>query len=279
VNVYRQLLQENQLSRFLKGQGYRFVMLGSSWDAFKQSKNADENDNLFNEFDEFSLFIYERTFLNTLRGVIENKQLYVGTERFNKISDNLEHRLNVIYRQREVSDPVFVFVHFLLPHPPNVFSPKCVPYTLSESSQQVPEKGYLRELQCANVVMKSLVSEIQSSGRASVIIFQSDEGPYLPLKYFNGDGESVPESFDSYFIHGAILNAVYMPDKADPFKPADYSDLSFRPNTSPVNVVRLILNYYFGTNLQILPDKTFFPKDENHVYDFKEVTDYYKGKN
>ena len=190
ANVYRQLLQDNQLARFLKSQGYKYVLFGSSWDPFQKKGIADENYNLLADFDEFHLYIYERTLLNAIRGIIEKKQLFTGTERFNKISLNLDYRLHRINRQKNQPQPLFVFGHFLLPHPPYVFSPECDSYTLSTSSQQDYESGYLNEIQCANVVMRSLISEIQSdSSRPSVIIFQSDEGPFLPLKYFNGDGE------------------------------------------------------------------------------------------
>src|SRR3989344_3299339 len=279
ANVYRQLLQDNQLARFLKSQGYKYVLFGSSWDPFQKKGIADENYNLLADFDEFHLYIYERTLLNAIRGIIEKKQLFTGTERFNKISLNLDYRLHRINRQKNQPQPLFVFGHFLLPHPPYVFSPECDSYTLSTSSQQDYENGYLNEIQCANVVMRSLMSEIQSdSSRPSVIIFQSDEGPFLPLEYFNGDGESVPEHSESYFIHGAILNVAYLPSKYDPTKPADYSSLGFNPNLSPINTIRIVLNYYFGTNLPILSDKTYFSLDEKRVYDFKEVTGYYDSK-
>jgi len=279
ANVYRQLLQDNQLARFLKSQGYKYVLFGSSWDPLQKKGIADENYNLLADFDEFHLYIYERTLLNAIRGIIEKKQLFAGTERFSKISLNLDYRLHRINRQKNQPQPLFVFGHFLLPHPPYVFSPECDPYTLSTSSQQVYEDGYLNEIQCANVVMRSLISEIQSvSDRPAVIIFQSDEGPYLPLEYFNGDGESVPENSESYLIHGAILNAVFLPQRENPTKPADYSSLGFNPNLSPINTIRIVLNYYFGTNLPILSDKTYFSLDEKRVYDFKEVTGYYDSK-
>src|SRR3989344_2238346 len=279
ANVYSQLLQDNQLARFLKSQGYKYVLFGSSWDPLQKKGIADENYNLLADFDEFHLYIYERTLLNAIRGIIEKKQLFTGTERFNKISLNLDYRLHRINSQKNQAQPLFVSGHFLLPHPPYVFSPECDPYTLSTSSQQVAESGYLNESQCANVVMRSLISEIQSdSNRPSVIIFQSDEGPFLPLEYFNGDGESVPENSESYLIHGAILNAVYLPDKDDFSKPANYEKIGFSPNFSPVNTFRVILNYYFGTNLSILPDKTYFSLDNKRIYNFKEVTNDYDSK-
>ena len=276
ANVYRQLLQDNQLARFLKSQGYKYVLFGSSWDPLQKKGIADENYNLLADFDEFHLYIYERTLLNAIRGIIEKKQLYTGTERFNKMSLNLDYRLHRINRQKNQPQPLFVFGHFLLPHPPYVYSPECDPYSLTTSSQQVYEDGYLNEIQCANVVMKSLISEIQSvSDRPAVIIFQSDEGPFLPLEYFNGDGESIPENSESYFIHGAILNAVYLPDKGDSSKPANFEKIGFGPNLSPVNTFRVILNYYFGTSLLILPDRTYFSLDDKRIYNFKEVTKYY----
>ena len=69
-----------------------------------------------------------------------------------------------------------------------------------------------------------------------------------------------------------------MPQKGDPSKTVDYEEIGFSQNLSPVNTFRIILNYYFGTNLSILQDKTYFSLDNKRIYNFKEVTQYYDAK-
>ncbi len=273
TNVYHQLIENNQVAQFLKWQGYKYVISGSFWDPTKVNGISDEGYNLFADFDEFHLFIYERTLLNTIRGLIEGKQLYTGIERLNKLSLNLDYRLAKIKKLDTQPQPVFLFAHFLMPHDPTIMSSECEPLSFEEIRHQSEEEGYLNELQCANTVMQVLVDKIQAnSDRPAVIIFQSDEGSYLPAKYFNQNGKLIPESLDSYVIHSAVFNSIYLPAKENTQKPANYEALGLDKNSSPVNTFRIIFNYYFGTNLPLLENKTYIFKDESHPYQFIDLT-------
>ncbi len=61
----------------------------------------------------------------------------------------------------------------------------------------------------------------------------------------------------------SILNAYYFPDQ-------DYS--KFYPDISPVNTFRVILDQYFGTDLGLLEDRSYFSLMET-PYDFIDVTE------
>jgi hypothetical protein len=61
-----------------------------------------------------------------------------------------------------------------------------------------------------------------------------------------------------------ILNAYYLPGQP-PMQPY--------PTITPVNTFRLILDDYFGANLELLPDRTYVFADFEHPYRFEDVTD------
>jgi hypothetical protein len=270
--VYQNLIQTNQAAEFLKSQGYRYELVGDFWDPTKTSPLADENRNLFADFDEFQLFIYERTLANTLRGVFEDRQIYTGVERLDRISLNLNYRINGI-KQPPSAQPRFVFAHFLLPHDPVVFAPDCRPMSFAEIRSLSSEPGYLSQMGCANNVMRTLSEHILAKAdRPAVVIFQSDEGPYEPAKYFNVGGELVPDNPDSQAIHASILNAIYLPSKTDPERPADYEELGLVDDASPVNTFRVIFNYYFGAELPLLDNRTYLFDNVEAPYNFKEIS-------
>ena len=274
IPAYQQLIQSNELVRFLKKQGYHYVLAGSFWDPSKTSPLADANYNLFADFDEFELFMYERTLWNTLRGVLENKQLYTGVERLERMAQNFDLRLTSLKKQAGVNSPKFVLAHFLMPHDPNIFDQTCLPMEFAEMRQLTLMEGFLAETQCANKLMLELANYLQTNAkRPTVIIFQSDEGAYLPEQYFNQNEELVPDDPTAYRIHAAILNAIYLPDKEKPTQAADYQAIGLDERSTPINTFRAILNYYFGTNLPILENKVYVFASPDEPYNFREITD------
>ena len=42
---------------------------------------------------------------------------------------------------------------------------------------------------------------------------------------------------------------------------------------SPVNSFRVVFNAYFGTDLELLPDRMFAHTSQQQFYDFFEITD------
>ena len=79
-------------------------------------------------------------------------------------------------------------------------------------------------------------------GRPLVIIIESDHGPGSGLDYASIQGSDTQERL-------GILTAIYFSD-------GDYRSLS--GNLSAVNTFRHVFNKYFGSDLDILPHRSFF---------------------
>jgi hypothetical protein len=61
-----------------------------------------------------------------------------------------------------------------------------------------------------------------------------------------------------------ILNAIYLPD-------GDARVLY--PSISPVNTFRVVFNQYFGTDLELLPDRSYAFASQRYQYDLFDITD------
>jgi hypothetical protein len=104
--------------------------------------------------------------------------------------------------------------------------------------------------------MQIAIDEIlKKSPRPPIILIQGDHGPGSRL---------IRDSVDRtcLFERISILSAYYLPDSA----------LTIPPDISPVNSFRLVLDTYFGADLDLLPDRTYF-SPQSWPYDFTDVTD------
>ncbi|NIW34896.1 hypothetical protein GWM83_05010, partial [Candidatus Bathyarchaeota archaeon] len=88
------------------------------------------------------------------------------------------------------------------------------------------------------------------------MILQSDHGPGSPL---DEENPTAPHLGDKL----AILNAYYLPEQ-------DFTGLY--KEITPVNTFRLIFNRYFGTELELLEDKSYY-STRRSPYLLVDVTD------
>jgi hypothetical protein len=134
-------------------------------------------------------------------------------------------------RVPSLQGPKLVFVHLVIPHPPNVFGPNGEMVILPDNDKM----GYRDQVIFVSKQIKSIVKDIiTKSDRPPVIVIQGDHGAVQ----LRGDG------------HVAILNAYYLPG-------VDPSSLLY-PSISPVNTFRVIFNLYFGGNYPLLEDVSNF---------------------
>ena len=106
-----------------------------------------------------------------------------------------------------------------------------------------------------NTMMREAIVQLRMNDPGAIIIVQGDHGP--GSQYHGSD------IYQNNFLERAsILNAVYLPDE-------EYTD--FYDTMTPVNTFRVILNRHFGTQYDLLPDKTFF-SIVSRPYEFVEIT-------
>jgi len=256
--VYR-MLQDYTVWRFLKSKGYEFVHFGPRWFPTSRNKYADKNVNV-RALSEFSMLLYETTLLHPI------------SRFFGFLDFRVENHRRVLYQFDKLSEipdmegPVFVFVHFLLPHEPYVFDDSGDFVTRKQASERSTTRKYLDQIVFTNRKLQELIDTLLSSSQPPpIIIVQADEGPYpqgleVGSKPFNWQTASNAQLREKM----GILNAYYLPDVN--------KDILYESIT-PVNSFRIVFNLYFGTDLGLLPDESYVFTDTGHIYKFINVTD------
>ena len=119
---------------------------------------------------------------------------------------------------------------------------------MPDASRKEYVDGYRAHLNFLNKrITATLDTILAASERPPVIIIQGDHGPGSRLDFTSVEGTDLKERF-------GILNACYFPEGADEH---------LYDSISPVNTFRLVLNRYFGTQLQLLEDRSYFTPDQD----------------
>jgi hypothetical protein len=136
----------------------------------------------------------------------------------------------------------FVFAHIISPHRPFIFGPngeELIPEGEVRDPQEYAE-GYTAQVTFISDRILSVVkSIIINSETPPIIILQGDHGP--STNYGVTDEQ-----------RATILNAYYLPGGGEKL---------LYPDISPINTFRVILNYYFDANLEILKDVHYYSID------------------
>jgi hypothetical protein len=130
----------------------------------------------------------------------------------------------------DVQGPKFVFAHIFAPHEPYVLGPDGE--TLDADISKV--EGYPLQVQYVNRRVFEAVEKILAASEIPpIIVIQGDHG-----SYHTNPTERM-----------TITNAYYLPNGGDQL---------LYPTITPVNTFRLIFNYYFGGDYELLEDKSFY---------------------
>jgi hypothetical protein len=238
---FTQSINNSKIRQFLKGLGYNIVSFDSGiW--FTELKDADyyiyKDRPVISSFFDFTQpsefeFMYVRT--TVLRLVEEFKTAWLDTL-FQDPRKVAYDRILFEFDQLDVSptlpSPKFVFIHIVAPHsPPFVFA---ADGSFKVSSTVDPALG--DDLQFVNKrTLEAVQAIINQSKNPPVIIIQGDHGL---------DTE----------VRNANLIAYYFPNGG---MKVLYSTIT------PVNSFRLVLDTYFGQNLPLLPDVSYFSTYED----------------
>jgi hypothetical protein len=249
------LLKNSRVTRFLRSRGYTIVTLDSGY----EYTNLDPADIVLRS--PFTLNAYEQMLLSTTLANVWSKQIQVELYR----SEILSH-FQALKNAQKIPGPKFVFAHLVVPHPPFVFTQDGgetgVTFLGKNDGSHYPEspavyrERYKQQILFINQKIEDTLQTIlYSSGQQRpVILLQSDHGPGSYLDWGALENTCVRE-------RSSILNAMYLPDAC----------LNSTADLTPVNSFRLVFNTYFGANLPLLPNHTYYSTWEQ-PYHFQEVT-------
>jgi hypothetical protein len=254
-------IQNSRAMRFLKSLGYRYYHIASGWDPTNEDPAADVNIE-YGGTSEFSSVLYDTTVLRALDDFTRPVQ---GLGRRANHYRIVNFQFDTLHKLKDQPGPKVVFVHLLLPHPPYVFDRNGKFLTAERLAALRGEDLYVEQLLYTNKKIKELVQRLLSDTEEShpVVILQSDEGMH-GLKYgFEQRTPWINATDEELQLEFSILNAYYLPRVDEP---------GLYPQITPVNTFRLIFNYYFGTDLALLPDRSYQFTDFDHLYRFFDVT-------
>jgi len=179
--------------------------------------------------------------------------------------DRILYAFDHIADATQVEGPTFVFAHITAPHFPFIFDEEGNPIEPpsgvgSRSDYEYDEylEGYTNQLIFVTKRLEATLDQILAqSPDPPIIIVQADHGPAAELD----SSWSVEESFVPERM--SILNVYYFPDR-------DYEALY--ESITPVNTFRVIFNEFFGTDYELLEDRSFF-SSWSSPYLFTDITE------
>lgn len=242
--LYSDLIKNNKLAAFLRGQRYRFICLGFyneyadlnivSGDARTKTSVDVLPHNLSKPLLEKS--ILSMTFLDYFSQLAD----IAGGSAYR---EGILHDFNKLQEIRDVEGPKFVFAHILSPHPPFAFGPDGEKNSLLDALKMGPHQLYVRQLVYINTKVMNLLDVLLApSANPPIIILQSDHGQRIGMP---GDSVFNHRTLEERF---GILNACYVP----------HLDTSaFYDSMSPINTIRLVLNAAFQANFPLVKDDSF----------------------
>ena len=170
-------------------------------------------------------------------------------------------------------EPVFVWAHVMLPHPPWIFGPNGEEITPGKpllitdnpefrDSGWEPKRQYIQQVQLANKKTIEEVENILENNRNAIIIIQGDHGTAWETNWMEPSKEDAWQRLRNF-------DAIYFPDK-------DKRDLLLDDRTL-VNTFRTVFNAYYESNYELLENKMYWGWNAKPYY-FEEMTQYLREK-
>jgi hypothetical protein len=253
----RERIPDHPVGRFLQANGYTYYHLGAWYEPTRTSPIADE------------VLTYGRTpeFDAVLRDSSALPALERLTDQGPRDTDfRYRHRNEALFQFRQVERLAsmpgrkFVFAHILLPHPPYVFRADGSHIFEDEEKSTLEEDLLPGQLAFTDERIREMV-EVLLSGpdeEDPIIVITGDEGPFICWHVDCVDGS--PESLGIRF---GTLRAYYLPGL----------EYVVPPDDTTVNIFRMLFREYFGADLPDLPNRSWNWPDNDHLYDFQDVTE------
>lgn len=244
------LFRENRIMEILDRCGYRTIAIESGF-FYTDQPNVDvylERGIVPNDFE--SLLLAD----SPVEVLADELDLEPSELSYEAHRERVLYSFDMLEMLPQTPGPKFVFAHIVSPHPPFVFDASGQPvepayrYYIGDGddflgSLEEYRSGYAMQVQFVNQKVEQVVNTILAESESPpVIILQGDHGPGSRLVW------DAPAK-TCLWERTPILNAYHLPGGADRW---------LYPSISPVNTFRVVLNAYFGANLPLLPDNTFF---------------------
>ena len=262
--ILDKLIDRSQVSKYLKKLGYRYEAITTGFPSV-HPESAD-------------LWLSDQVGISLFEGVLLAETPLPPRDPTNAMSqfDSRRIMLRSAFQNMEKlsysgTQPRFIFVHVLAPHPPFVFDaegnsirPKTMQYTIVDGNhyyqnggtRQEYASGYTGQATYISKLVLAAVDAVQKNSRKPpVIIVQGDHGSKLNLDQELVEKTDVNECFPN-------LNAYYVPPKV---REKLYDGIT------PVNSFRLLFNGLFGDRFKQLPDRSYY-SGWSSPFKFVEVT-------
>ena len=239
------LLKHSAIRSFLDSNGYEVVAFPTGW-AFTEWKDADlylDYEQPVTALSEFESLILDTTVLRAVSDFRSSTQVNASHKDLRRL--RVFSLLDHIKTLPERDGNLFVFAHIVVPHLPYTFAPNGeVPaFQGKDATHEKIAAAYVDQVRFVNKETLEVIDTlIQKSEIPPLIIVQGDHGPLPDLT--KEASQRLP-----------ILNAYSLPGIQ--MEKILYSSIS------PVNSFRVVLNSYFGQDLPLLEDVSYFGPEED----------------
>jgi len=255
TDIAYEMIDNNKVMKNFKSKGYTIININSGWGPTREIFNADINlcDNYRGVLDsELFSMIVNKSMLNPF---------YVKIFEDNRRELLLCHFSTLTEVYKITNEPIFVFSHITIPHPPYVFGPngeKITPKSLELGDTIRDKEGYIGQLQYTNKLVEDTIEEILTKyDIPPVIIIQGDHGSSeSELSWETLDDDSLKERF-------SILNTFLVTENEDEI---------FYETITPVNTFRILFNHIFNDKYDLLKDRQYVAEQEE-PWNFIEKTE------
>jgi hypothetical protein len=240
----RHLIDTASVITALKGAGYRFTFISSSYTATDRHPLADRCDCDAIGLNEVETAVYRFSPLRLWTAE------WLTYEPFRR---KVRYELDAVRGIPDTGPPQYALAHLILPHPPFAFDENGQAPRTRRAMFGMPdgnefpgsladyESGYRAQARFALSQVRALVAHLQARARPTVIVISGDHGPGGRFDREDAGRSDVRERFN-------VFLAVYVPGRTATL-PAEMT---------LVNVYRQVLRQALGARVDDLPDRSYF---------------------
>jgi hypothetical protein len=247
------LLKHSAMRSFAEANGYKIVAFPTGWAA---TEWTDADYYVDYEHPATALTEFETLLLNTTPvRIFGDFQLLKQGDASSRDLRRLRvfSLLENIKKLPNKDEKLFVFAHIIAPHFPYSFGPDGGLSSFKGEGATLDDvkMAYVDQVKFVNHEVLAVVDTLIARSKIPpIIVVQGDHGPPPDLSFTHL--EKMP-----------ILNAYYLPGIS--------MEKVLYPSISPVNTFRIIQNSYFGQDLPLLEDRSYYAPSENRT-DFQLVS-------